>query len=165
MIRAAGLDQQEPCWLSASEQATWLALGALVTRLPAALEAELQESAGLSLFDYLVLSALSEAPGRTMCMGELGARVNSSPSRLSHGVARLQRHGWVCRAPLPEDGRQIIATLTPEGYSKVEASAPQHVRFVRRLVIGALSPAQLRQLHAIAEAINDRIDTALMARR
>ena len=156
-----GGGQEEPCWLSATERATWLALGALVTRLPIALDGDLQAASGLSLFEYLVLSGLSEAPGQTMRMSELGASVNSSPSRLSHGIARLERHGWVCRAPLPGDGRQVTATLTPQGYRKVEASAPRHVRFVRKLIIDALTPAQLRELGTIAGAILESIDTEL----
>ena len=67
-------DQSTPCWLTADEQATWLALGALVTRLPAAVDADLQASSGVSLFEYLVLAHLSEAPGRTLRMSDLGSR-------------------------------------------------------------------------------------------
>ena len=146
-------DRSTPRWLSADEQETWLALGALVTRLPAAVDADLQAASDVSLFEYLVLANLSEAPGRTMRMSELGPLTNASPSRLSHGVARLERRGWVCRAPLRDDGRQMTATLTAAGLSKVQASAPAHVQFVRRVVVDVLSQEQLAQLLAIARTI------------
>lgn len=160
----AAPDREEPGWLSADEQAAWLALGSLVMRLPAAVDGDLQATCGLSLFEYLVLSTLSEAPGRAMRMSELGPRVHASPSRLSHAVARLERRGWVGREPLPEDARQIVATLSPDGYRKVEASAPKHVRFVRELVVDVLSPTQLCQLRAVAEAIVVSLDAAQRGR-
>lgn len=156
-----GTPNREPHWLSSSEQATWLTLVALMTRVPTALDADLQATSGLSLFEYVVLSTLSEADDRTMRMSELAARVNSSPSRLSHGITRLQRRGWVCRSPLPADGRRIIAALTPAGFEKVEASAPHHVDFVRKLVIDVLTPVQLQDLHAAAQLIVDSVDSAL----
>ncbi len=152
------MPDDRPRWLSPSEQAAWLCLGALVTRLPAALEADLQRSTGLALFDYLVLSGLSEAPGRTMRMSELSGRVSSSPSRLSHGVARLERRGWVRRAPWEQDGRHVVATLTDDGYDELVRSAPEHVRSVRALVVDALSPEQLRQLHDISRTVLASLD-------
>ena len=79
--------------------------------------------------------------------------MNASASRLSHGIARLERPGWVGRAPLPEDGRQITATLTAAGLAKVRASAPSHVRFVRRVLVDVLNPEQLVQLNTLARAI------------
>ena len=61
-------DPSGPCWLTADEQATWLALGTLVTRLPAAVDADLRAASAVSLFEYLVLANLSEAPERTLRM-------------------------------------------------------------------------------------------------
>jgi DNA-binding MarR family transcriptional regulator len=156
MADSAGPQQADPPmpgWLSAAEQATWLALGALVMRLPAAVDADLQARSDVSLFEYLVLANLSEAPDHTLRMSDLGPRTNASPSRLSHGIARLERRGWVCRAPLLGDGRQIIATLTPAGLDKVQTSAPAHVQFVRRVIVDVLSPDQLAELHTIARTI------------
>ncbi len=158
---ADGSAERDVRWLSSSEQASWLALGALVTRLPAALDADLHATAGLSLFDYMVLAHLSEAPGRTLRMSALGSRVNASPSRLSHCVARLERRGWVSRSPLPEDGRQIVAHLSATGHRKVVDSAAKHVDFVRRVVIDVLAADQLEQLHTVARSIVDSIDDQL----
>ena len=137
-------------WLSDEQQAAWRPFVALLVRLPAALDAQLQRDAGITQFDYLVLSALSEARNRTLRMSDLAATANSSLSRLSHVVSRLEAKGWVRREPCPDDGRAINAVLTEEGWQKVVATAPGHVAAVRELLIGTLTEEQFKQLGAIS---------------
>src|SRR6201996_6404118 len=124
-------------WLSDEQQAAWRPFVALLLRVPAMLDAQLQRDAGINHFDYLVLSGLSEAPGRTLRMSELAARASSSLSRLSHVVSRLEAKGWVRREPCPGDGRFINAVLTDAGWQKVVAPAPGHVAAVREMLISA----------------------------
>ena len=140
-------------WLTAEEQANWRSIVALLIRLPAALEAELQRDAGLSHFEYLVLSGLSEAPDRTLRMSDLAAMASGSLSRLSHVVSRLEARGWVRREACPGDGRFINAVLTDDGWAKVVATAPGHVAAVRRLLVDVLTPEQLRELGAISDEV------------
>jgi DNA-binding MarR family transcriptional regulator len=137
-------------WLTAEEQAAWRSVVALLIRLPAAIEAELQRDAGISQFEYLVLSGLSEAPNRTLRMSDLAAMASGSLSRLSHVVSRLEARGWVRREACPGDGRFINAVITDDGWAKVVATAPGHVAAVRRLLIDVLTPEQLRELGAIS---------------
>jgi DNA-binding MarR family transcriptional regulator len=140
-------------WLSDEQQAAWRPLVALLLRLPAALDAELQRDAGINHFDYLVLSGLSEAPGRTLRMSELAAMANSSLSRLSHVVSRLESRGWVRRESCPGDGRFINAVLTEEGWQKVVATAPGHVAAVRELLVGTLTKEEFAQFGAISAKV------------
>jgi DNA-binding MarR family transcriptional regulator len=140
-------------WLSDEQQAAWRSFVALLLRLPAALDAQLQKDAGITHFDYLVLSGLSEAPGRTLRMSELAATASSSLSRLSHVVSRLEARGWVRREPCPGDGRFINAVLTEEGWEKVRETAPGHVAAVRELLISTLSEEEFAQLGAISEKL------------
>jgi DNA-binding MarR family transcriptional regulator len=132
-----------PRWLSADEQAAWRQLVQLLFLLPSALDAELQRDAGISSFEYMVLSGLSEADNRTLRMSDLAVMAAGSLSRLSHVVSRLEKRGWVRREPCPGDGRFVNAVLTDEGWDKVVATAPGHVESVRRLVVDALSPSDL----------------------
>ena len=150
----------EPSWLSEQEQAAWRPFVALLIRLPAALEAELQKDAGISHFEYLVLSSLSEAPGRTLRMSDLAALASGSLSRLSHVVSRLEARGWVRREACPGDGRYINAVLTDDGWAKVVATAPGHVAAVRRLVVDALSPAELDAMGSASGQVLREIDKA-----
>jgi DNA-binding MarR family transcriptional regulator len=148
----AGPDEQ-PRWLSAGEQAAWRSFVALLFRLPAALDQQLQRDAGVTNFEYMVLSSLSEAPDRTLRMGDLAAMASGSLSRLSHVVSRLERRGWVRREPCPQDGRYINAVLTEEGWAKVVETAPGHVGAVRRLLIDVLTPEQFRELGEASERV------------
>jgi len=140
-------------WLSDEQQAAWRHFVALLIRFPASLDAELQKDAGITQFDYIVLSSLSEAPNRTLRMSELAATASSSLSRLSHVVSRLETKGWVRRVQCPGDGRFINAVLTEEGWQKVVATAPGHVTAVRELLINILTREEFVQLGAISEKV------------
>jgi DNA-binding MarR family transcriptional regulator len=154
-------DRQETgaeLWLDAEQQAAWRAVVHLFTKLPPALESDLQSTAGLTLYEYTVLALLSEADTATLQMSELAAGTFSSLSRLSHVVSRLERRGWVTRQACPGDGRATQAVLTESGLVKVAGAAPDHVRAVRELVVDAITPAQLRQLGAAAAKVGQRIE-------
>ncbi len=140
-------------WLSDEQQASWRAFVALTLRFPAALENQLQRDAGITQFDYLVLSALSEAPDHTLRMSELAALASGSVSRLSHVVSRLEGKGWVRRESPPGDGRFINAVLTGDGWQKVLATAPGHVAAVRELLIEVLTPEEFEQLGTISAKV------------
>ena len=140
-------------WLSDEEQAAWRPFVGLLFRFPALLDAQLQKDAGISHFEYMVLSSLSEAPGRALRMSQLAAMASGSVSRLSHVVSRLEAKGWVRREPSPGDGRFINAVLTDTGWQKVAETAPGHVAAVRGLLIDALTPADLASLGTISDQI------------
>jgi DNA-binding MarR family transcriptional regulator len=140
-------------WLTDEQQAAWRPFIAMLLRLPAALDAQLQRDAGITSFDYLVLSGLSESPSGTLRMSELAAIANSSLSRLSHVVSRLETKGWVRREPCPGDGRFINAVLTDDGWQKVMATAPGHVAAVRELLIEVLSQEEFAQLGVISARV------------
>ena len=147
-----------PRWLDDNEQKTWLSLVAVMLTLPAALDAQLQRDAGLTHFDYVVLAVLSAAPDRTLRMSDLAARANSSLSRLSHAVSKMEARGWLRRERHPEDGRATVAIMTEAGWDKIVATAPGHVETVRALVFDALSEAQIKQLYRIDNRLLDKLD-------
>ncbi len=144
---------EEPRWLTEEEQQVWIALAGAMIKVPAVLDAQLQRDAGLSYFEYLVLSWLSMAPDRTERMSRLAELVSSSLSRLSHVARRLEAQGWLTRRPDPTDGRYTLATLTDDGLAKVEAAAPGHVEAVRRTVFDPLTKAQTRHLRDIGNRL------------
>lgn len=148
---------EEPRWLTDDEQKAWRPLVSLLFKLPAALDAQFQKDAGVTHFEYMVLSSLSEAPERTLRMSDLAAISSGSLSRLSHVVSRLEHRGWVRRESCPDDGRFINAVLTDSGWDKVAATAPGHVAAVRGLVIEALSAEEFHALGAASQRILDRL--------
>jgi len=137
-------------WLTDEQQAAWRPFAALLFRVPALLDGQLQKDAGIGHFEYMVLVSLSEAPDRTLRMSELAAMASGSLSRLSHVVARLEAKGWVRRASCPGDGRFINAILTEEGWQKLVDTAPGHVAAVQKLIVDTLTPEELRSLGVIS---------------
>ncbi|MEU4408165.1 MarR family transcriptional regulator [Streptosporangium sp. NPDC023963] len=140
-------------WLDDDEQHTWRAFLAASQLVQEELDRQLQRDSGMPHAYYAVLVKLSEAPGRTMRMSELAAEVNSSQSRLSHAVKRLEERGWVRREPCAADKRVSWAILTDEGLAVLTAAAPGHVEAVRQAVFDRLTPDQLRQLTEICAAL------------
>jgi DNA-binding MarR family transcriptional regulator len=145
-------------WLTPSELSSWLSVVRLVQRLPWAIESQLQRDSGLGITEYQVMAMLSDTDSATMRMSGLAEVTNSSLSRLSHLINRLEGRGLVRREIDSQDGRFTLAILTEEGRSALGAAAPAHVANVRRLVIDALSPERLRRLGQDAERIVRRID-------
>ena len=143
-------------WLTSAEKEAWTGLVSLVLLLPGRLEAPLQRAAGLTLFEYLTLSQVSETPERQLRMSELAYLANGSLSRLSNVVKRFEQRGWVVRFPDPEDGRYTIVALTDAGYEKVVAAAPTHLATVRRFVLDPLNATDERALARIAEKLRTR---------
>jgi DNA-binding MarR family transcriptional regulator len=140
-------------WLDEQEKAAWTGLISLVLMLPAKLESPLRQEHGLTLFEYLVLSHLSEAPQRTMRMGELAFLASGSLSRLSNVVKRCEQRDWVVRTPDPADGRYTLAELTDAGFEIVREAAPIHLRSVRGSVLDSLNAADQKALARIAQKL------------
>lgn len=143
----------ETRWLDDQEMAAWLPLVRLVQVLPHALDRRLREEVGISHAYYSMLAMLSEAPGRTLGMGELARQTGTTPSRLSHAVTALEARGWVVRRPCPTDRRVQHATLTDAGFAVLEEVAPRHVAQVRELVFDQLTRAQVAELARIGERL------------
>ncbi|KAA0099562.1 MarR family transcriptional regulator [Mycolicibacterium sp. P1-18] len=145
-----------PEWLDPDEKEAWTGLVSLILLLPSRLEAPLQEAAGLTLFEYLTLSHMSEAPEHRIRMSELAYLANGSLSRLSNVVKRFEQRGWVTRAPDPDDGRYTVASLTEAGYEVVVAAAPVHVRAVREVFLDHVNASDGRVLARIAAKLRVR---------
>lgn len=133
-------------WLPDAQLEEWKAVMALLTTLPAALDAQLKRDAGMNLYEYNVLVALAGREHGELPMSDLARMTQSSPSRLSHAVGRLEQAGWVTRGSCVTVGKRTSARLTPAGEEQLRRAAPGHVREVRRLVVDALGPDRMSAL-------------------
>jgi DNA-binding MarR family transcriptional regulator len=152
-------------WLDDGQQQAWRHVVGLFMTLPSALDGDLQRNAGISLFEYLVLANLSEADNGTLQMSDLAYRANSTLSRLSHLISRLEKRGWVVKRPSKNDRRASTVALTAAGKKKIHAAAPGHAECVQQLVVQPLGAAQLRQLGEAAATIVDVIETTNRGRK
>lgn len=148
-------------WLSAEEQGAWRAYLRMVLLLDSTVARELTRDTGLSMPDYHVLAAVSEAPDRRRRLSELAHSIQWSASRLSHHVSRMEQRGLVARADCAEDARGAWVTLTATGLEAIMAAAPDHVASVRRHLIDVLTPAQLAALRDIGETVAAHLEEEL----
>jgi DNA-binding MarR family transcriptional regulator len=145
-------------WLDDDEQRAWLRLAGVMLQLSPALDSQLQRDSELTHFDYLCLAVLSERADRTMRMSDLAARASASLSRLSHVISKLEKRGWVSRAPSPESRRVTLVTLSEQGWKVLDDAAPGHVDTVRALVFDGLPREDVAALERIAGHIVDRLE-------
>lgn len=147
----------EPRWLDDEEQRTWIAWVFASRLLWEELERDLQRDAAMPFGYYEILMLLSEATSRTLRMSELADALQSSRSRLSHAVNRLEELGWVRRESCETDRRGANAVLTDDGFAALEAAAPHHVESVRAHLFDQLSPEQLRDVREISERLLEHL--------
>ena len=153
-------EQPDPLWLTDRQQAAWRSLVALVTRLPAALDTQLQRDSSLTHFDYFVLSVLSEDPNRRIQLRDLAKFANASLSRLSHVVTKLEKLGWVKRESI-EGSRGSYAVLTDAGMDKVVESAPGHVATVQALLFAGLNDEEVERLGELSSVMLTQLDKGI----
>ncbi|AUH68961.1 MULTISPECIES: MarR family winged helix-turn-helix transcriptional regulator [Gordonia] len=146
-----------PRWLSDEEQAAWRAYLDATRLLMNTLDHQLVRDAQLSLTDFSLLVALSEAPGRQLRMSGVADAVATSRSTVTRAMNRLVDKGWVERIPCVDDRRGAWAHLTPAGLAKLVDAAPAHVDEVRETMIDVLSPAELNVLATSFQKIRDRL--------
>jgi len=144
-------------WLDADERRIWLGWVFTSRLLWEEIERDLQRDSGFSFGHYEILVMLSEAPNRARRMSELADATQSSRSRLSHAVSRLEELGWVKRETCATDRRGQLAVLTDDGFAALEAAAPMHVESVRRHFFDQLSPEELTQLREIQMTLLDHL--------
>jgi DNA-binding MarR family transcriptional regulator len=144
-----------PRWLDEREHHAWRSYLAATRLLASRLDRELQHDSRIPHTYYEILVRLSEAPDRSLRMSDLADAAESSRSRLSHAVARLEEAGWVRRESCPTDRRGSFAVLTDAGFAALEKAAPMHVESVRRHLFDRLTREQVQQLGAICDAVVD----------
>lgn len=151
----------EPRWLSADEQLAWRAFLFADLMVSSELDHQLRRDSHMSHDYYGMLARLSEAPERALRMTDLAVMTSSSPSRLTHAVANLEKLGWVIRRPCPTDRRVQHAVLTDAGFQALVDAAPGHVEAVRRCLFDHLTAEQVAQLAEIMTTIVRNLDTGV----
>ena len=144
-------------WLTEEEQRAWRGLLRMTSQLNARANRLLQEEYGISLADYEVLVALSEAPEGRLRVFEVADALAWEQSRVSHQLARMQRRGLIAREYCATDARGAFAVLTAAGRAAIEQAAPAHVELVRQLVFDELSRGQVSALTEITTRVLDRL--------
>ncbi len=144
--------------MSPAEAEAWLGIIRVSDLLPNALDSQLQRDAGMTHFEFGVLSYLRWMPEATATMSDVAEATHATLSRLSHVVSRLQARGLVSKSPSPADRRVSQITLTSAGRRDLVRATPGHIATARALVIDALSADDLAHLARITEVLGQRLD-------
>ncbi|CAN5853778.1 MarR family winged helix-turn-helix transcriptional regulator [soil metagenome] len=147
----------ESPWLNPKQARAWLAYMRVYHRLEYEMNRNLQTESGLSLSDYTVMNALSQAAGRRMQLTSLATMIGWERSRLSHYLQRMAVRDLVERVPSESDGRATDAVLTENGWATLQQAAPRHVAWVRKLFFTDISDGQEDELADILSVVYENI--------
>jgi DNA-binding MarR family transcriptional regulator len=147
----------ETRWLKEEEQRTWRTFVQATKLLFEQLERELDQLTEVPSPFYEVLAPLAEAPERRLRMSDLAALSQSSRSRLSHSMARLESLGWIRREACQTDRRGAFAILTDAGFAAIEAAAPVHAEGVRAHFFDQLDGEQIEEMGRISMRVLEHL--------
>jgi DNA-binding MarR family transcriptional regulator len=148
--------EAEPRWLDTDQQRSWRALVLGTTLLMDRLDDDLRRHANVSLTEYEILVRLSERNGE-MRMAQLADALAHSRSRVTHTVRRMEKAELVERRTSPDDGRGVIASLTPKGHQFLANLAPMHVNGVRDHLVDLADDADFAALGRVMNAVADHL--------
>lgn len=95
------------------------------------MDQDLRRDCDVPLMWYDVLIKVWLAPGHTVRMRDLAQQVLLSRSWLTRRVVQLEDAGLLQRRPADDDGRGVVATLTPRGAEVFVGLERSHAASVR----------------------------------
>ncbi|MFT4284932.1 MAG: MarR family winged helix-turn-helix transcriptional regulator [Protaetiibacter sp.] len=128
--------------------------------LGTALDRRLQDDAGISHPDYMLMLSLWEAPQHSLRTGELAEQLAWEKSRVSHQVSRMEARGLVVRRECETDARGVWVELTPEGSRLLLRATRDHTDAIREWFVDLLDDDEKRALSAIAKRMRSALGTA-----
>jgi MarR family transcriptional regulator, organic hydroperoxide resistance regulator len=128
------------------------AMFAPLTRALIAREEPVLDAHDISMWGYIVLTALVEHPVRTQAA--LAQAINADKSRIISVLDELQERGLIHRQPDEADRRVHLLSLTPAG-DQLRRSVEAAIRHREEQVLAVLPPAErdafLESLKALYE--------------
>jgi len=108
---------------------------------------ELLRPLGLTFARYEVLVLLSFSRRGSLSLGKIGERLQVHATSVTPLVKRLEAAELIQRAPHPEDGRAVLASITPKGRMVMDKATEAIVG--ARFALGALSETECDRLTAL----------------
>lgn len=105
---------------------------------------ELLRPLGLTFARYEVLVLLSFSRRGALPLGKIGERLQVHATSVTPLVKRLENAELITRTPHPEDGRAVLASITPKGRAVMEQATEQIVG--ARFALGSLEENDCEQL-------------------
>lgn len=125
--------------------------------LNGALDRRLQDDAGISHPEYLVLLSLWRSPEQQLRTGELAHDLNWEKSRVSHQVTRMTKRGLLERRECADDARGVWVTLTDLGRQTLNQASLDHSVAIGELFIDVLTPDDRKLFLETSKRIRKRL--------
>ena len=106
---------------------------------------------GLTFARYEALVLLSFSSRGSLPLGKMGERLQVHPTSVTSIVRKLAADGHLTRTPHPEDGRAVLAEITPSGRAVVEAATADLVD--ADFGLGVLDDADLERLSELLRPV------------
>lgn len=111
---------------------------------------------GLTFARYEALVLLTFSSRGSLPLGKMGERLQVHPTSVTSIVRRLEEDGLILRLPHPEDGRAVLAEITPAGREVVEAATADLV--ADGFALSALDDEQLAELSELLRPVRADAD-------
>ena len=131
----------------------WKDLCEVVDTVRLAVNRELQQHAGVTLAENLVLCHVAMAPERRLRMVDIAGLLAIGKSAVTKTVDRLEERGLLERRRDAADRRTVYAALTDEGAQVFTCAQPAFADAVDRYFSALFSDAELRQMKAAAARV------------
>jgi DNA-binding MarR family transcriptional regulator len=99
---------------------------------------------GLTFARYEALVLLTFSSAGSLPLGKMGERLQVHPTSITSIIDRLETAGLVARRRHPDDGRAVLAEITPAGRALVESATADLV--AAEFGVGALDQESLGSL-------------------
>lgn len=129
--------------LDAIEYRSWQDFSETATALCAALNRQLVEAHGLTLWDVMLLRYLANSTDGSARMGELAEVLAVIPSRVSQQMRRLEAQELVRRCKSQHDRRVVLASITRAGRARLQPALATYADCVRALYLKPLTRQQM----------------------
>jgi DNA-binding MarR family transcriptional regulator len=106
---------------------------------------------GLTFARYEALVLLAFSRDGRLPMGKIGRRLMVHPTSVTNIIQRLAAQGLVERTPNPDDGRGMLASITPRGREVMEVATKDLV--ATGFNLGALTEAEHEQLFVLLRKV------------
>ena len=107
-------------------------------------------------FDVLA-TLLRNGPPHRLTPGQLLDSMMTASGTMTNRIDRLERRGLVAREKSPDDGRQVLVSLTRAGRRKVDAALVDHAANELE-ILSSLGPKQQTQLVGLLRQLTSSLE-------
>src|SRR4051812_40694571 len=120
----------------------WTDLAAAASAVRTDVSRQMQQHAGLTLPETVVLCRVAMAPDAALRMADLADMLGVAKSAITKTVDRLEARGWLQRERDDQDRRGVRAVVTAAGMDAFRQAQPVFTDAVSAVLLQRLAPGE-----------------------